>query len=398
MTPFGFAPESTVRSLATAALDEALADAGLGAADVEMVVFANAGEGVLTGQEMVRSEVALRHYGFGGIPMLNVENACASGSTALQAARMAVESGAAEVVVAVGAEKLTNPDKRRTMAVFSSAVDFDDMPELGEQVRRDLLGIGGDQPGDGPVQSALMEVYAGTARRFFARGGASVADAAAVAVKNRAHASSNHRAQFREPLTTDQVLGSRMIADPLRLFMCSPVADGAAVIVVCSEDRARTLVEAQPVRLEASVLRTGGTGDIERNGAVRRAAAAAYESADIGPEELDVVEVHDAAAPAELLAYEQLGLCEAGGAPALLASGATRLGGRCPVNPSGGLLSRGHPVGATGLAQVVELTDQLRGRCGPRQVDGARVALAQNSGGHLAGEEAVAVVTILRRP
>jgi acetyl-CoA acyltransferase len=398
MTPFGFAPESTVRSLATAAVDEALADAGVGVADVDMVVFANAGEGVLTGQEMIRGQVVFHGYGFGGIPIMNVENACASASTALQVACMAVETGAAGVAVAVGAEKLTNPDKRRTMAVFSAAVDFDDMPALREQVQRDLLGIGhagGDGPG-GAVQSALMEVYATTARRFFARGGGSATDAAAVSVKNRAHAALNPRAQFREQVTVEQVLGSRMIADPLRLLMCSPVADGAAAVVVCSNDRAaRGRAEDRRVRVEACSLRSGGSGDIEANGAVRRAAAAAYESAGVSPADVDVVEVHDAAAPAELWAYEQLGLCDVGDTPALLADGATRLGGRWPVNPSGGLLSRGHPVGATGLAQVVELADQLRGRCGPRQVDGARLALAQNSGGHLSGEEAVAVVTIL---
>jgi acetyl-CoA acyltransferase len=400
MTPFGFAPESTVRSLATAAVDEALADAALTAGDVDMVVFANAGEGVLTGQEMIRGQVVFHRYGFGGIPIMNVENACASASTALQVACMAVETGVAGVAVAVGAEKLTNPDKRRTMAVFSAAVDFDDMPALRDQAERDLLGIGRDardDPGRGPVQSALMDVYAGMARRFFARGGGSATDAAAVAVKNRAHARSNPRAQFRGPVTDDEVLGSRMIADPLRLLMCSPVADGAAAVVVCSEERARTGDAADTVRVDACTLRSGGSGDVERDGAVRRAAAAAYEAAGVGPADLDVVEVHDAAAPAELWTYEHLGLCEAGGAPALLADGVTRLGGRCPVNPSGGLLSRGHPVGATGLAQIVEMADQIRGRCGPRQVDGAHLALAQNSGGHLSGEEAVAVVTILSR-
>jgi acetyl-CoA acyltransferase len=398
MTPFGFAPERTVRSLAVAAVDEALADAGMAAGDVDMVVFANAGEGVLTGQEMVRGQVALHHHGLGaaGIPVVNVENACASGSTAVHVARMAVASGTAEVVVAVGAEKLTNPDKRRTMAVFSTAVDLDAQPELADQVRRDMLGL--DTAGDQrPVQSALMAVYAATARRFFERGGGSVEDAAAVAVKNRAHAAANPRAQFRIPITAEQVLGSRMIADPLRLLLCSPVADGAAAVVVCSAERARSLAAAEPVRIDASVLRSGGSGDIETNGAIRRASRAAYEAAGVGPGELDVVEAHDAAAPAELVVYEQLGLCEPGGAPGLLAEGATSLGGRCPVNPSGGLLSRGHPVGATGLAQIVELADQLRSRCGPRQVPGARHALAQNSGGHLAGEEAVAVVTILAR-
>jgi acetyl-CoA acyltransferase len=415
MTPFGFAPDATLRSLAVTAVDDALADAGIGTSDVDMVVFANAGEGVLTGQEMVRGEVVFHRYGFGGAPMLNVENACASASTALHVATLAVAAGAAEIAVAVGAEKLTNPDKRRTMAVFSSAVDFDDMPDLRAQVERDLLGLGrpagdaGDAT-DRPVQSALMAVYAATARRFFARGGASVEDAAAVAVKNRAHAAANPRAQFRQPTTVEQVLASRMIADPLRLHMCSPVADGAAAVVVCSEDRLGSLTRAgtavEAVRIDASVLRSGGDAVVEdadieeadlEGGAVSRAAAAAYEATGVGPDDLDVVEVHDAAAPAELLTYEQLGLCAPGGAPRLLAEGSVCLGGRRPVNPSGGLLSRGHPIGATGLGQVVELVDQLRGRCGPRQVPGARVALAQNSGGYMSGEEAVAVVTILSR-
>src|ERR687891_2210529 len=235
-----------------------------------MVVFANAGEGVLTGQEMIRGQVVFHRYGFGGIPIMNVENACASASTALQTACMAVASGTADVVVAVGAEKLTNADKRRTMAVFSAAVDFDDMPALRDQVQRDLLGIGKKPRVDvvdvvaGPVQSALMGVYGATTRRFFARGGGSAADAAAVAAKNRAHAAFNPLAQFREPRTVEQVLTSRMIADPLRLLMCSPVADGAAAVVVCSEERAH--VAAQPVRIAASMLRSGGSGDIENDG------------------------------------------------------------------------------------------------------------------------------------
>lgn len=155
MTRFGFAPDGTVRSLAIAALDEAMADAAVGVGDVDMVVFANAGEGVLTGQEMIRGQVVLHNHGFGGIPIMNVENACASASTALQVACMAVATGAVEVVVAVGAEKLTNPDKRRTMAVFSAAVDLDDMPTLREQIRRDLLGIGRDEGVDGPVQGCV---------------------------------------------------------------------------------------------------------------------------------------------------------------------------------------------------------------------------------------------------
>jgi acetyl-CoA acetyltransferase len=344
---------------------------------------------------MIRGEAAFHGFGFEGVSIINVENACASASTAFHVACNAIAAGAVDVALAVGAEKLTHDDKRRTMATFSCAVDLDAMPAMREQVERDLLGAPAGDGGDRPVQSALMDVYAETARRFFDRGGGSVEDAAAVAVKNRAHAALNPLAQFRDPLTDDQVMASRMIADPLRLLMCSPVADGAAGVVLCSAERARALGADDAPRVLASALRSGGVGDIDRNGVVRRAAAAAYEAAGVGPGDLDLVELHDAAAPAELFLYEQLGLCGAGGAPELLASGATRLGGRLPVNPSGGLLSRGHPIGATGLAQLVEVVDQLRGRCGERQVEGARVALAENGGGHIAGEEAVAVATIL---
>jgi acetyl-CoA acetyltransferase len=177
--------------------------------------------------------------------------------------------------------------------------------------------------------------------------------------------------------------------------MCSPIGDGAAAVVVCSEQYARRLGTA-PVRVRACTL-LSGTDDrtADQPGAVERAAQRAFEQAGLGPEDLDVVEVHDAAAPAELMCYEELGLCGVGEAPRLLTSGDTALGGRLPVNTSGGLLSKGHPIGATGCAQLVELVDQLRGRCGARQVPGARVALAENGGGFLGTDAAAMVVTIL---
>ena len=308
MTPFGRHPDETVRSLATRVADDALADAGLAPGDVGLVVFANAVQGVLTGQEMIRGQAAFHGHPLRGTPLVNVENACASASTAFHVAATAIAGGAVDVAIAVGAEKLTHPDKRRTMSSFSCAVDLESMPALRREVEADLLHLV-DGDGDRPLQSSLMELYAQTARRFFARGGADVADAAAVAVKNRSHAALNPRAQFRTPTTVEQVLGSRTIADPLRLLMCSPVADGAAAAVLVSEDRARTLARDLP-RVLATALRGGH--DPERDTAVRGAATTAYAAAGVGPGDLDLVEVHDATAPAELLAYEQLGLCAPG--------------------------------------------------------------------------------------
>jgi acetyl-CoA acetyltransferase len=223
--------------------------------------------------------------------------------------------------------------------------------------------------------------------------GATREDFAQVAVKSHRHAALNPYAQYRTEVTVDDVLASREIAPPLTLLMCSPIGDGAAALVVCSPEMARRL--GAQVRVRACSLVSGRDRRAGEPGAVERAAETAYEQAGLGPGNLDVIELHDAAAPAELITYEELGLCGEGEGPALLASGATALGGKIPVNLSGGLLSKGHPIGATGCGQLVELADQLRGRCGQRQAAGARVALAQNGGGFLGTDAAAMVVTVL---
>ncbi|HEY3604726.1 MAG TPA: thiolase family protein [Sporichthyaceae bacterium] len=385
MTPFGKFPEAGVRSLAEAALNEALADAGVGTDAIDQVFFANAVAGLITGQEMVRGQVALRHTGLLGKPIVNVENACASASTAFNLAVGAVASGSVDVALAIGAEKMTHPDKQRAFNAIGTAVDLAEVEEL-------KAAMGG---GDGD-RSFFMDVYAAMARAYMAHSGATAEDFAQIAVKSHAHAALNPRAQFRTPVTVAEVLGSRMISDPLTLMMCSPVGDGSAAIVVASEDYARRL-GVPSVRVLASTLVSGRDNDRSMPTGVERASKRAYEIAGVGPTDLDVIEVHDAAAPAELMLYEELGLCSPGDGPKLLASGDTQLGGRHVVNPSGGLLSKGHPVGATGCAQLVELADQLRGRCGDRQVSGARIALAENAGGFLGTDNAATVITVLSR-
>jgi acetyl-CoA acetyltransferase len=239
-----------------------------------------------------------------------------------------------------------------------------------------------------------MDIYASMSRAYMERSGATVRDLAEVAVKSHRNAALNPKAQFRSEVSVEEVLASREISAPLTLLMCSPIGDGAAAVVVCSEEYARRLGTAQ-VRVRACALVSGTDRTAGEPGAVERAAQRAYADAGLGPEDLDVVEVHDAAAPAELMCYEELGLCAPGEGPRLLASGDTALQGRLPVNPSGGLLSKGHPIGATGCGQLVELVDQLRGRCGARQVEGPRIALAENGGGFLGTDAAAMVVTIL---
>jgi acetyl-CoA acetyltransferase len=403
MTQFGKFPDSTIRSLAEEAVTEALRDAGIGPDAVQMVFFSNATAGILHGQEMIRGQVALRHTGLLGVPIVNVENACASASTAFHLACMAVRSGAVDVALAVGSEKLTHEDKTKSFAAIGTAVDMLQLRQLREQVRAPQPVTAGATAGSpGVVQggggdgnrSFFMDIYASMTRAYMERSGASVQDLAQVAVKSHRNAALNPKAQFRTEVTVDEVLASREISPPLTLLMCSPIGDGAAAVVVCSEDYARRL-GATPVRVRACTLVSGRDRTSGQPGAVERAAEGAYAEAGLGPEDLDVVEVHDAAAPAELMCYEELGLCGPGDGPRLLASGDTGLGGRLPVNPSGGLLSKGHPIGATGCGQLVELVDQLRGRCGPRQVEGARVALAENGGGFLGTDAAAMVVTIL---
>ena len=379
--PFGKFPETSLRELATAATAGALADAGADPSDIGSVFFANSAAGALTGQHAIRGQVALQDTGLLGAPITNVENACASGSTAFNLAHAAIASGTAEIALAVGAEKLTHPDKAKTFAIFNAGWDIE--------------RFGGGE--EGRSHSAFMDVYAGMAREYMERSGATVEDFAAISVKSHRNGALNPNAQYRDPLTVEEVLASREISPPLRLLMCSPIGDGAAALVLASEDGLKRLPGADPVRVLAATLRSGSRLDPADAGETAPTIAArdAYERAGVGPDDVDVVEIHDAAAPAELIVTEELGLAGPGEGPELLRSGATSLGGRVPVNPSGGLLSRGHPVGATGCAQLVELTDQLRGRCGPRQVEGAEIALAENGGGWLGGDPAAVTITIL---
>jgi acetyl-CoA acyltransferase len=407
MTRFGKYMDSTIRTLAEEATRDALADANAEASDVGMAFFSNATAGILTGQEMIRGQVALRHTGLLGIPIVNVENACAWASSAFALACMAVGSGAVDVALAVGAEKMTHADKAKSFAAIGTAVDLFQIEELKRRMAQpsaaDAEGAQASPvPGEADVgdaggkRSFFMDVYAANTRAYMERSGAVIEDFAQVAVKNHHHGALNPKAQYRQEVSLEEVLASREISWPLTLLMCSPVGDGAAAVVVCSDEYARRL-DAEPVRVRACALVSGTDREHDELGAVERAAHRAYEQAGIGPGDVDVVELHDAAAPAELITYEELGLCGLGEGPKLLASGETALGGRIPVNTSGGLLSKGHPIGATGCGQLVELVDQLRGRAGDRQVEGARVALAENGGGFLGTDAAAMVVTILSK-
>ena len=382
MTRFAKSPR-TLRELALEAVGDALADAGVPVSAVQAAYVGNAAAGLVTGQEMIRGQVMLRPAGIEGIPIFNVENACASSSSAFHLGWHAVVSGLYDVVLCVGAEKLSHEDKRVGMAAIGTAVDMEARAELAE-----LLGSGQGASD----RSFFMDIYARLARDYMSQSGATARDFAEVVVKNQGNGARNPRAQYGADLTVEEVLASRSVVEPLTLLMCSPISDGAAAAVLVSP---RAGLSGPRVRASVVVSGNRHDGGDPTAGSVGRAARLAFEQAAVGPAELSCAEVHDASAPAEVMVYEQLGLAPPGGGPELLASGRTQLGGSLPVNTSGGLLSKGHPIGATGVAQICEAVWQLRGEAGERQVGGARVALTQNGGGWLDGDSAAMSVHIL---
>jgi acetyl-CoA acetyltransferase len=398
MTHFGKHMETGLKAIGAEAVKSAIADAGIDQNDLEAAWVGNAAAGLVTGQECIRGQVVLRSIGLGRLPVINVENACASASTALHQAAAMVTAGLYDVVLALGVEKLYHADKKKSFGAFSGAVDVEAMQEIMKRLQESAKqgGAKSGASGAGEKRSMFMDIYAAAARAHMKQYGTTVEQFAGVSAKNSFHGSLNPRAQFRECLSVEDVLAAPMIAEPLTRPMCSPIGDGAAAVVLVSEAKARELGIRKQVRVVSSVLRSGWDHAFDEEGLGEVCSREAYEEAGVGPTDLDVVELHDASAPAEVMAYEYLGMCPKGDGGKLISEGATRLGGRVPVNTSGGLLRKGHPVGATGIAQIVELTEQLQGRSGDRQVEGAKIGLAQNGGGNIGADAAAMCVTILQ--
>jgi acetyl-CoA acetyltransferase len=311
-----------------------------------------------------------------------------------------LKAGDGDIVLAVGAEKMFSQDRDLMFGAFDGAWDVSRKDEIREQLMK--LGEGVEPPpgtmSDKPY-SVFMDVYAAFSRYHMARFGTTQRQIAAVAAKNHRHSVDNPLSQFRRSYTIDEVLSAPPITYPLTVPMCSPVSDGAAAVILATAEGLKRygLDASRAIRVLASVVQTGSDRDASavENHCTALAARRAYEKAGVGPEDVSVAEVHDATAMGEIIQIENLGLCAFGEGGVISERGETSIGGRVPVNPSGGLESKGHPVGATGLAQVYELVAQLRGEAGPRQVEGARIAVAENGGGLQGIEEAVACVTIL---
>jgi acetyl-CoA acyltransferase len=395
MTRFGKFLERSMKDLAREAVQEALKTAGVEQQALEAALVGNAMAGLISGQECIRGQVVLREMGIGGIPVVNTENACASSATAFHLAWLYVASGLYDIVLALGMEKLYHEDKKRSFQAIGSAVDVEFMQQLIAAMKSQSKPEGEGKPGEpGKSRSMFMDFYAMFARAHMEKYGTTKEQFAKIAVKNHYNGSLNPHAQYQHACTLEEVLSSPVVAEPLTRLMCSPIGDGAAAVILTSAENAARFTS-KPVHVRASVLASGEDPEPGKPGITTRAATKAYEMAGIGPKDINVAEVHDASAPAELVIYEELGFCQPGEGGKLIDEGVTALTGRLPVNTSGGLLAKGHPVGATGVAQICEVFWQLRGEAGKRQVAKAKVGLTENGGGMVRNEAAALSVHIL---
>ena len=452
---FGKYIEKSIKDLAAQTVISCLKEAHLEKKDIQALWFANSGWGYSKGQDCIRAQVALRPIGIDAIPMTNVENACAGGSTAFHHAWLGIAGGLYDITMAVGAEKLYDNNKMKVFAGFLSGLDIENLSSIianisfygmSEQDKKDMQahvakyaalakknaaikrkkkGVGSrfsdlldmfkvylrlsDAVGSETVRkmrklfsgdhSPFMDVYGFAARQHMKKYGSTIEQLALIASKNHFHSSLNPNAQYTFTITPEEVLADRVVSWPLTRSMCAPIGDGAASAVLCDQATVKKLgLSSQAVKIRASVLGSGRERSFDDTDIGERLSKIAYEKSGLGPGDRDFAEVHDASAFGELHQAEALGFCGEGEGGRLAESGATRLGGKIPVNVSGGLESRGHPVGASGLAQIHELVTQLCGKAGKRQVEGAKIAIAENGGGALGQEEAAMCIHILEGP
>jgi acetyl-CoA acetyltransferase len=414
MTKFGKHLDKGVKALTGESLKLVLEDCGLTREDIQAAWFSNSGWGSAEMQHSIRGQVALTANGLGRVSIINVENACAGGSTALHSAWMAVKSGLYDCVLAIGTEKMYYPPppeqegkpRRSATDGFIAGTDVEEtlafVNQLKEEARkkRELAEQEAKERGEEPPpppksHSVFMDFYANGARRHMEKYGLTQRQLAVIAAKNHNNSTLNPLAQYTFPQTVEQVMNDWVVAYPLTRAMCAPIGDGSAAAILCSEGFLKKHPSNRAIRIRASILRSGfrpGPGD-----ATIRAAKAAYEAAGVGPEDIQVAEVHDATAFGELSITEQIGFCPIGEGGPFAESGATALDGKIPVNTSGGLISRGHPIGASGLAMAYELVIQLRGEAGKRQVKNPKMAMLENGGGTIGNDTAAVAIHIFSR-
>lgn len=456
---FGKYLEKSIKDLTAQTAFGCLEDAEMSRDNIEALWFSNSGWGD-RGQSCIRGQVALRPMGIDQIPISNVENACAGGSTAFHQAWMGIGSGLYDITMALGAEKLYDTNKMAVFAGFLGGIDIENCIEMVEHLTdfqlseddikhmeefkekhakttqsaakkkpkktvseriksrakeiRDSLVVGirlGEILGYDAVKklaaassgdhSPFMDVYGFAARQHIKQFGSTVEQLAIIASKNHFNSTMNPNAQYRFKVSVEQALADRVVSWPLTRSMCAPIGDGAASAILCSGPIVRKMgLQKQAIKVRASILGSGMERPFgfDKPEIGERLSKIAYEKAGVEPKDIDLAEVHDATAFGELRQVENLGFCPVGEGGVLAESGATALDGKIPINTSGGLTSRGHPIGASGLAQIHELVTQLRGRAGDRQVKSPKLAMAENGGGALGAEEAAMCIHILEAP
>lgn len=402
MTQFGKHPARSLQDLAQEALNGALADAGASHDDIGIAFYSGITNGPLQGQPSIAGQVIFSKIGIEGIPIFNLENACATGSSAVNLAVQSLRAGTTDVALALGAEKMNVPDKAKAFALFEMGWDVSRAEENYALLVK--MGDGVEIPpcseSDRPY-SRFMAIYAAWCRWHMKTYGTTQRQIAAVCAKNHQHSVHNPWSQFRRPFTIDEVLAAPPITYPITLPMCAPLSDGAAATILCTEEGLKRIGadRSRCIRIAASVMRSftlrGINQPLEHVSVL--AACEAYDMAGLEPGDMDVAEVHDASAMGEIIQAENLGLAPLGSGGLCAERNEFTLGGRIPINPSGGLESKGHPLGATGIGQLYELTTQLRGEAGKRQVEGARYAIQENGGGLVGVEEAAVAIHILSR-
>ena len=411
-TKFSKLPDTSFKELTREAYLGVLADAGLETGtDIEQAWFGNCGMGTF-GQRNIRGHVCLTPLIREGlfperVSIMNVEGGCATASMAFHGAWKDILSGQVELSLAIGVEKTFFPDSaERTLEIFEGGIDQFDPEEWQNYYA--AAGEAADKPFDpnGGGGTVFMDTYAMQAAYHMKRHGTSQRQIAIASSKNHHHGSMNPKAQYQFEVSVEQALQDRLISWPLTRSMCAPIGDGAAAALLCSEDYLRAQPEAvqeRAVKVRASTLSSGKYRALDEPGLSRVAGDKAYKIADLGPDDIEIAEVHDATSFCEIFQSEMLGFCPDGQGGDYIESGATTLDGARPINLSGGLVSKGHPVGATGLSMIDELMLQLRGEAGPRQAKGRngdgvpRVALAENGGGVIGFDEAACSVIILER-
>lgn len=403
-TPFGKHPDLSFKDLTREVYGRVLEDARLpDAGAIEQAWFGNCGMGTF-GQRNIRGQVCFTPLVREGlfperVGIINVEGGCATASMAFHGAWKDVLSGQADVSLAVGVEKTFVPeDPARTLEIFEGGIDQFDPQEWHEYYANAGERAGKPFSPNAGGGTVFMDTYAMQAAYHMKRFGTTQEQIAVGASKNHAMGARNPLAQYRFEVTPEEVVADRAVSWPLTRSMCAPVGDGAAAAILCSAAFLKSLpaeVQERAIRVRASVLTGGKYRDLDEPGLSHVAAKRAYASAGLGPEDIDVAEVHDATSFCEIYQSEMLGFCEIGEGGAFVGSGATSLDGRIPVNLSGGLVSKGHPVGATGLSMIHELALQLRQEAGERQRPGARIALAENGGGVVGFDEAACSIIVM---